>query len=172
MNAAQVVRLETARLVLRPFVAADLEPFARISADPVVMKFVGEGRPLGREDTWRVMAMLLGQWQLRGYGVWAAEEKATGEFIGRIGLLHPEGWPGVELTWLLDRSCWGRGLATEGAIAARDWAFDELGVEHIVSVIYPDNEASIRVAERIGERFERMIEFKGHKVCQYGMHRP
>ncbi len=73
------------------------------------------------------MAMFVGHWSLRGYGLWAAEERATGEFVGRIGLWNPEGWPGLEVGWLLDCACWGRGLATEGARAALAYAFTTLG---------------------------------------------
>ena len=64
------------------------------------------------------MALFIGHWALRGYGWWAVEERATGEFLGRIGLYNPEGWPEIELGWLLSRQSWGRGLATEGGAAA------------------------------------------------------
>ena len=118
------------------------------------------------------IATHLGHWVLRGYGNWAAEEKATGECIGRIGLWNPEGWPGLEVGWMLARSHWGRGLATEGGRAALNWAFDVLGAERVISVIHPDNAASIRVAQRLGETFERPSNIRGTSVVIYGVTAP
>ena len=93
--------LETERLRLRAFREDDLDAFAAIYADAEVMRFIGDGNVADRDGTWRVMSLLLGHWQLRGYGIWAAEEKETGALVGRIGLWNPEGWPGLEVGWLL-----------------------------------------------------------------------
>ena len=164
--------LETDRLLLRQFRDSDLDALARMSSDPDVMRYIGEGKVQHRDDAWRAMAQHLGHWQLRGYGNWAAVEKASGECVGRIGLWNPEGWPGLEVGWLLARSHWGRGLATEGGRAACDWAFATLGADRLISVIHPDNTASIRVAERLGETFERHFELRGTPVLIYGMSRP
>src|SRR5687767_306644 len=112
-----MIQLETDRLVLRLFVESDLEAYARICADPEVMKYLGSRKPLNRAEAWRQMAFFLGHWQLRGYGIWAVEEKAGGALVGRIGLHNPEGWPGLEVGWLLGRAVWGRGYAPEGARA-------------------------------------------------------
>ena len=94
----------------------------------------------------------LGHWQIRGYGLWAAEEKQSGALIGRIGLYRPEGWPGLEVGWLVARERWGEGFATEGARAALDYAFTVLGEPRAISAIAPENAASIRVAEKLGLR--------------------
>ena len=166
-----MVTLETARLRLRPFREDDLDDYARICADAEVMRHLGEGRPLSRADAWRQLAFFLGHWQLRGYGQWAAELKGTGACVGRIGLHNPEGWPGLEVGWLLDRSCWGRGLATEGGRAALDHAFTRLGADHVISVIRPDNARSVRVAQRVGERLERRDTVNGIEVLIYGVGR-
>jgi RimJ/RimL family protein N-acetyltransferase len=166
-----MIELETDRLRLRAFAESDLDAYARLCADPEVMRYVGLGQPLSRADAWRQMAMLLGHWQLRGYGIWAAEEKATGVFVGRIGLHFPEGWPGLEVGWVLDRSHWGRGLATEGGRAAMQYAFDRLGIDHIVSVIHPENRPSIRVAEKLGMHLERTTALAGIDVLVYGRDR-
>jgi len=100
-------------------------------------------------------------------------EKATGAFIGRAGLWNPEGWPGLEVGWFFDRARWGHGFATEAGLAALDWAFRVLGAERVISVIHPKNVASIRVAERLGERFERaMVLDGGIEVVVYGRRRP
>jgi RimJ/RimL family protein N-acetyltransferase len=167
-----MVTLETQRLLLRPFRPEDLDPYARLCADAEVMRFLGDGRTMSRAEVWRQMAFFLGHWQLRGYGLWAAVLKQTDALVGRIGLHNPEGWPGLEVGWLLDPAFWGRGLAAEGGRAALDFAFAALKADHVVSVIQPGNARSIRVAERLGERFERREALNGREVLIYGIRRP
>jgi RimJ/RimL family protein N-acetyltransferase len=163
--------LETQRLKLRQFVEADLDAYARLCADPETMRYIGAGVTLSRADAWRSMAMLLGHWQLRGYGMWAVEEKSTGVFIGRLGLHYPEAWPVLEVGWFIDRSLWGQGLATEGGRAAIQFAFDRLNLERISSVIHPQNAVSIRVAEKLGMAPERMTQVNGIDVVIYSRDR-
>ncbi len=162
--------LETERLRLRPFREEDLEAYSAMVADPQTMTFMGG--PRDRSRAWADIAWCLGHWTLRGYGLWAAEEKASGDLIGRIGLLNPEGWPGLEVGWLVARSHWGRGLATEGGRASLAYAFEALGADHVISLINPDNSASIRVAEKLGERPEGRIELFGTESLVYGIARP
>jgi RimJ/RimL family protein N-acetyltransferase len=166
-----MVRLETERLVLRPWVAEDIDAYAALCADPEVMKFL-TGQPAPRWEAWRSMANLAGHWLLRGYGHWAVEEKATGQFVGRAGLYYPDGWPGREVGWTFARAAWGRGYATEAGRAAIGHAFDVLGWDHVISVIQPENVRSIRVAEKLGMRYERDAEVMGGtKVVVYGRDR-
>jgi RimJ/RimL family protein N-acetyltransferase len=165
------VILETDRLVLRMFREDDFEAYARLCADPEVMRFLG-GKTFDRIESWRNMASIIGHWHLRGYGHWAVEEKASGRLAGRIGFLNPEGWPGFELGWTLAREFWGRGYASEGARRALDYGFKELNRQHIISLIHPDNKASIRVAERLGEKPEGKTELLGTEVLIYGIDRP
>ncbi|MEN9577436.1 MAG: hypothetical protein RJA70_445, partial [Pseudomonadota bacterium] len=108
---------------------------------------------------------------LRGYGPWAVELKATGAMIGHLGLWAPEGWPGVELGWRLARTHWGQGLATEGALAVLNFAFSQLRLERLVSVIHPENRASIRVAEKMGMRVSHPWRTSGFDVLVYGRDR-
>jgi RimJ/RimL family protein N-acetyltransferase len=164
------VVLETERLVLRIFREEDFEAYAAMCADPEVMRFLG-GKTLNRLEAWRHMAFFLGHWQLRGYGPWAVEEKQSGRLVGRIGFLNPEGWPGFELGWTLSREFWGRGYATEGASRAMRYGFNELDHDHIISLIHRDNKASIRVAERLGEKVEGETELMGNQVLVYGIDR-
>jgi RimJ/RimL family protein N-acetyltransferase len=163
--------LETERLILRMFREEDFEDYAVICADAEVTQYLADGRPLTRAEAWRQMAMILGHWQLRGYGIWAVEERASKKIIGRIGFFNPEGWPGFELGWVLGRAYWGKGYASEGASRALNHAFTEMGRDHVISVIHPDNLGSIRVAERIGERLEGRAELFGHEVLIYGINR-
>lgn len=161
--------LDTARLRLRQFRESDLDAYHTFCSDEEVMRFLGP--TLNRHDAWRSMATVLGHWQLRGYGLWAVEEKASGALVGRIGCWKPEGWPELEIGWTLARAFWGRGYATEAAAASRDFAFRELGATHVISLIDRRNLASIRVAERIGETFEREVKVNGNDVLQYGVAR-
>jgi RimJ/RimL family protein N-acetyltransferase len=166
-----MIRLETERLILRPFVESDFDAYAAIHGDPEVTRYLN-GFPLPRWEAWRSFAIFVGHWQLRGYGVWAVEEKATGAFVGRSGLHYPEGWPGIEVGWTFDRAAWGKGFATEAGRVAMTWAFDVLGLNHIISVIHPENARSIRVAERLGMSYERDTEVNGGiKVVVYGRDR-
>ena len=96
--------IETERLRLTALDERHFEAYASMLADPSSTRFVGDGEPLDRMNAWRSMAMLLGHWQLRGYGMWAIELKDSGEFVGRVGLHRPEGWPDLELGWMLKPS--------------------------------------------------------------------
>lgn len=156
---------------LRQFRESDLDAWARIAADPETMRFIGGGEPLSRSEAWRSLGYLLGHWELRGYGLWAAEERASGALVGRIGLYRPEGWPGLEVGWLVARERWGEGFATEGAHAALDHAFAHVGAERVISVIQPGNAASIRVAEKLGERPAERRQLGGHDVRVYAISR-
>ncbi|HEV2549802.1 MAG TPA: GNAT family N-acetyltransferase [Stellaceae bacterium] len=112
----------------------------------------------------RAIAGMLGHWALRGYGFFALEEKASGAFIGWSGLLNPEGSPGIEIAWGIAPDRWRQGFATEAATAVVHYAADTLHLTRLISLIHPENVASIRVAEKIGERFVGTIEFQGKDV--------
>lgn len=163
--------LETERLILRMWRNEDFEAFAAMCADPEVMRYLG-GNTMTRLEAWRHMGFMVGHWMLRGYGHFAVEEKSSGRFIGRIGFLNPEGWPGFEIGWTLARECWGRGYAIEGARRALEYGFVELDQPHVISIIHPDNRASISVAERLGEKLEGETELMGIRVQIYGIDRP
>jgi RimJ/RimL family protein N-acetyltransferase len=167
----QEVTLETERLMLRWFREDHYEELCKISADAEVMRFLGDGKPLTPLESWRQLASFMGHWYFRGYGVWAVEEKSTGKLVGRIGFMNPKGWPGFELGWTLGRDSWGKGYATEGARRALQHVFTEMNRDHVISLIAPDNVASIKVAERIGEKVEGETEFMNRKVLIYGISR-
>jgi RimJ/RimL family protein N-acetyltransferase len=93
--------------------------------------------------------------------------------IGRVGPWHPEGWPGIELGWIIRRSRWGNGFATEAAQAALEWIWQSVDeADHVISMIQPHNSRSIRVAEKIGETLERTEAINGSVVHVYGIRRP
>jgi RimJ/RimL family protein N-acetyltransferase len=165
------VILETERLRLRWLREDDFDEYAKMGRDPEVMRFLG-GTLTTEIEVWRQMASIMGHWYFRGYGIWAVEEKSTGKLVGRIGCLYPIGWPAFELGWTLSRESWGKGYATEGARRALAYAFNELDRDHVISLIAPDNVASIRVAERLGEKVEGQTELLGKEVLIYGIDRP
>lgn len=165
--------LETPRLLLRPFTEADVDGLARMYADPEVIRYLGDGRPLDRVATWRAVAVYLGHTVLRGYGPFAVVERSSGRLVGRSGPWYPEGWPGLEVGWVIDRERWGEGLATEAARASLDHCFGALGASEVVSLIQPANVASVRVAEKLGARPERRIhDFLGVPDVDVWVHRP
>ncbi|HKV12889.1 MAG TPA: GNAT family N-acetyltransferase, partial [Thermoanaerobaculia bacterium] len=172
MNAFEIPTLETERLRLRPFREGDLDDYTALNSDPEVLRYLGCGQePWDRGRSWRHMAFLLGHWGLAGLGVWVVEHKETGAFLGTTGFAEPAGWPGLELAWALARRFWGHGYATEGARAALAYAFEVCRRERLISLIHPDNRASIRVAERLGERLEGRIHHLGREMLCYGIDR-
>jgi RimJ/RimL family protein N-acetyltransferase len=163
--------LETERLTLRAFREADATALFELSQDPDVMRYVGDRRVPTRQEAWRAVAGWIGHWALRGYGQWAIEERASGRFIGRAGIINPADWPGPEVGYLLGRPWWGRGYATEAARAAMDWGFREIGFADLLSLIDPANQASIAVATRLGESLRGETDLMGNRVLIYGISR-
>lgn len=145
-----IPRLETERLVMREWRDGDLHAFADFYGDAEVMRYLS-GEPIAYNDAWRSMATAAGHWVLRGYGTWVAERKSDGAVVGRVGLINPEGWPGLEVGWTLGRRYWGQGYATEAAQAAMNYGFLTQTVDRLLSLIDPDNKASQAVARRLGE---------------------
>lgn len=166
-----IPQIQTQRLILRAFSESDLDAYAEMCSDPEVMRYIGTSKTLSRSESWRSMAMMLGHWELRGYGMWAVQERFNGEMIGRIGCWEPDGWTGFEIGWTLRQDYWGRGFATEGARAAMEYAFKELQRSHIISLIRPENFASRRVAEKLGEKLEGTTEVLGSEALVYGISR-
>jgi len=165
------IELETERLRLVKFREDHWEPYAAMCANPEVMRHLGAGATLSRDETWRAIAGMLGHWQLRGHGMWALESKATGELVGRAGFIEPAGWPGFELGWVLGREHWGKGFAREAAKEALRYAFDVMERDRVISLIRPRNAASIRVAEAIGEKRVGEVELLGAKALVYEIRR-
>jgi RimJ/RimL family protein N-acetyltransferase len=165
--------IETARLRLRAWREDDLTPYARICADPEVMRYLSG--PMTREQSEQQVSEFVRHWQERGFGLWAVEEKSSGAFIGFIGLLYHEDWSEgehrTEVGWRLARPFWGRGLATEGAMASLRYGFEELGLDLIISIAVPENLASRRVMEKLGMTLRGETYFKGSDVVWYAVER-
>ncbi len=168
----RIPTIDTPHLRLRPFEERDLDPLADIYSDVEVMRFLNDGKPRDRAETWHQIAMFIGHWHFRGYGVWAVEEKGSGEFVGRVGLFYPEGWPGLEVIWTIARSRWGRGYATEAGRASIEYGFNSVRAPRLISIIHPGNRNSIRVAEKVGERLDGQIQFRGKLHSVYAIQGP
>lgn len=153
--------LTTARLTLRPIAAADHDGYTAIWSDAEFVRYIG-GRIPDRDAVWHAMASNAGCWALTGVGPWSVVERDSGQLVGRAGLWDEPGWPGVEAVWFIGRPWWGRGYATEAATAAIDWVFaTRPDLDQVVSVITPANVRSVRVAERLGMRLDRIEELHG-----------
>ena len=165
------LELETERLKLRQLRESDLDAHTAMMGDVEVMRFLGDGKPMDRVQSWRTMAGILGHWTLRGFGFWALEEKSTGVLVGRGGLWFPEGWPMLEVGWTLARAHWGKGYATELGRAALRVAFEQ-GASEVCSLIMAENVRSIRVAERLGERLVGPVRVTTFDCLLYKVARP
>lgn len=141
--------VETPRLVLRPWGEADRAELERLFGDPAVRG----GRNLGPDRIAGMADDSLRQWQVNGFGPWAAIDRASGSWIGQIGLDELSAWPGtdkVEVGFELHQAWWGRGLATEGARAALRFGFEQHGLDRIISVTAAAHAAARRVMEKLG----------------------
>jgi RimJ/RimL family protein N-acetyltransferase len=176
------MRLETERLVLlEPDPERDLEGYVELWGDPDVVRFLG-GQTLPPEDVPEALARGLGQWERHGIGLFSVLRKEDERFVGRIGYLlwDAERWVNavqeklegeleLEIGWTVVSRFQGLGYATEAAIACRDHAFAELGRDRVISLIAPENVASIRVAEKIGESYEHDVELPRMRVGLYAL---
>ncbi|HUR90899.1 MAG TPA: GNAT family N-acetyltransferase [Ramlibacter sp.] len=160
-------RIVTGRLEMRMFRLEDHEPYARMCADPGVMRYIGAGEVSTPDISWRSIAGMLGHWDLLGYGQWAVVRRDDGVLLGRAGYFDPYGWPGFELGYLFAKEYWGKGYAREACTEALRIAVEELKKERVISLIRPQNAASIKLAKSLGGEFEEEIEFLGGKAQVY-----
>jgi RimJ/RimL family protein N-acetyltransferase len=160
--------ITTSRLSLRSWKEQDLESLAKFYSDKDSAQYVGGQKD--RNEAWLHLAALIGHWQLKGFGYWAVDEIITGDFVGAVGLLSPEGWPEVELGYWLVNEYQGKGYAREAAIKSKQYARDILKLDSLVSYIDPNNTPSIKLAESSGARYEKPIELLNegtHCVYRY-----
>ncbi|MFK7845449.1 MAG: GNAT family N-acetyltransferase [Rhodothermales bacterium] len=158
--------IETERLVLRLWKTEDFDQFAEYYADESNAKYVGGVKSL--DEAWRHFALLIGHWQLKGFGYWAVDEKSTGNFVGCVGLWQSAGWPELELGYWLLKENQGKGYASEAALKSREYARETLKAESLVSYIDPNNTPSIKLAKSINARYEHDIQLLKHgRHCVY-----
>ncbi len=162
-----VPTLDTERLRLRGPELRDFEAYCAFYASPR-SSFVGG--PQTPELAWRTLALEAGHWALRGFGRWTVEEKSSGLAVGTVGLWHPEGFPENELGWDLFDGATGKGYATEAGLAARTYAYDTLGWTTVVSMIANGNDASARVASRLGAAYDYDFTHERYGAMQVWRH--
>lgn len=157
---------------MRMAVDADLDGLAAMYSDAETMRYIAH-RPLTRDQSRVALDRMRDRVSERGYGLMTTVLRDTGEFVGRCGFhvwsieLQDE----IEIGWAIRRDLWGRGYATEAGAALREHGFDVLGRERLISVIDPENVASIRVAEKLGETLWKEIEHEGRRVLVYSIER-
>lgn len=157
-----VITLETPRLRLRPLIDADIEPWVAMFTDPAVMQFVSPA-PLSRQTAEAAFAHYRQLLATKGYGWWAVELKDGASFAGVI-LLEDVGFsaaftPAIEVGWNLLPAYWGNGYATEGALAALDYAFTVLKLDEVVALTAAGNVQSKHVMERLGMTHDPADDF-------------
>ena len=163
--------LESERLKFRLMRLDDLDALMKMFTDPETMKYYSGLRE--REETLRWIEKNRKSYRTRGIGKWAVVHKETGELAGHVGLVpqEVEGEDEVEVAYMIRRDLWGQGLASEAAIAVRDFGFRRKKFERLISLINPENAASIRVARKIGMAFEKTVVKWEMDISVYSMTR-
>jgi RimJ/RimL family protein N-acetyltransferase len=175
----KVAMIRTRRLLLRRWETRDREPFARINADPRVMEFMPA--PLTKEQSDAMIDRMEAHFVEHGFGLFATELTDENRLIGYVGLFVPRFkahfTPCVEIGWRLGSEFWGRGLATEGALAVLEQAFESIGLDEIVSFTVPGNVRSRRVMEKLGMIRDSSDDFdhpnlpEGHALRRHVLYR-
>lgn len=164
------VLIRTPRLLMRPLHAGDLDGLYAMYGDAEVMRFIGSGDPASREQTAEALLTSMAEYERDGYGLLATIERDTGCLVGRCGFKRWQvhGKDQLEIGWMIATEHQGCGLATEAGLGLRDHAFDNMGWDRVISVIQPDNAASIKVARKVGAEYWRdWTTPGGQKVVLY-----
>jgi RimJ/RimL family protein N-acetyltransferase len=169
--------IRTERLLLRMPRPDDAPGLLEAFADPEAMRYIGDGSTTDLSGSEQAVERWLERWNAWGIGMCVVERREDSRVLGRAGFLRwdPETWEiggsETELGWGLAREHWGRGYATEAGLALRDWALGERGLTRLVSLIQHGNLRSARVAEKLGERYERDVEVGGKPTRLYALER-
>jgi [ribosomal protein S5]-alanine N-acetyltransferase len=164
-------RLETERLLLRPYRLEDLDDLHAMFSDPEHMRWYPE--PFSREGSLEWLERQIARHETRGYALWIVEDRRTEAFLGTAGpsLVTIEEADEVEIGWHTRPGRKGEGIAPEAGAAARDWAFANLEVDHLIALVRPENRPSGRVAEKIGMHVDREGDYKGLRHLVYRIDR-
>ena len=162
-------RIETDRLILRHLRVEDFPDYLAIASDPDTFRYAQRG-PMTSDEAWTRLLRSIGHWWLMGYGLFAIEEKETGRFVGEVGLgdfrrdLGPDFDGAPEAAWTIARWAEGRGYATEAAAAAHAWMEVRVNAARTVCIIHTGNEASLRVAQKLGYVPFAKRSYRGYSV--------
>jgi RimJ/RimL family protein N-acetyltransferase len=172
MPAIVIPAVDTERLTLRGPRLEDFEESFAMWGDPRVTRYIG-GKPSTREEMWSRLLRYVGHWDLLGFGFWVVREKATGRFVGEVGLADfrrecaPSLGAAKEAGWALAPWAHGKGFATEAVRAALGWAESQFGPERVVCIIDPGNEPSVNVARKCGFRQFARGTYKGEPTLMF-----
>jgi [ribosomal protein S5]-alanine N-acetyltransferase len=162
------VLLETERLVLRRVTMADLDDMVRINSNPDVMRYIGDGSVWTRaQSEARIRHILKVYENFPGLGMWIGEEISTRKFVGAYALIYIPRTVEVEVGYRLQKSAWGRGLATEGSRALVRYGMFELGLDRVVGLTHPDNEASKHVLMKSGLQPRGIGHYYDKELCHF-----
>lgn len=168
MSHADLVLLETERLILRRMSLKDLDKMARLNSDPDVMRYIGDGTVWTRtQSEARIRRILLVYEIFPGLGLWIGEEKIARKFVGAYALIYIPQTTEVEVGYRLQKSAWGCGLATEGARALVRYGMFELGLERVVGLTHPDNDASKHVLTKAGLQARGTGRYYDKELCYF-----
>ena len=162
--------LETDRLLIREFVEEDAEAFFSFNGDSEVMRHTGEP-PSTSVNQVRQMIRVYPDYRTHGYGRWAVVHKPDGLVVGFNGLKYLEDLCEVDLGYRLRVDYWGRGIATESSLEIVRYGFETLRLERIIGLVLPANTASIRVLEKVGMRYDGMIDYCGEQAQRWVLRR-
>jgi ribosomal-protein-alanine N-acetyltransferase len=163
--------IETARLRMRKFTPNDLNRLFAIRSDPDVMNYIGSGRPNSLEEVRATLNRFLAHWDQHGFGRWGMEYQETSELIGWCGLSYLEDTGEVEIGYGIAKAYWGKGLASEAASASIKFGFEELGLDRIVAVAWPDNASSRRIMDKLGMKYVKVTSNYGPEMVYYAISR-
>ena len=161
--------VETARLLLRGYQAEDYAAYVAMCQEPAFFRYLSP-EPTPAEEVWKLLLRGAGHWAVMGYGFWAVEEKATGQFLGTIGFgnlmrdIDPPIGNTPEIGWVLAPHAHGQGYATEAVTAALAWATEHFGPVRTMCIIDPENEASLWVAAKFGYREYALATYKNKPI--------
>jgi ribosomal-protein-alanine N-acetyltransferase len=170
-----MVENETERLILLPWSSEYFDDLFRMLAKPEVARYILREKPITQSKCLEISRAWVGQWDRYGYGPWAAIEKTSGQWIGKIGLKFLDDLPlqdKCEVGWILDPEFWGKGFATEGGKAAVRFGFDRAKLTRIISTTVPENIASRRVMEKCGLTYQGLIHWRETECVWYAIDAP
>jgi len=163
----EIPTLTTRRLFLRPYTNADVEPLHRLLNEGDVLRYFPNPLPPSQQQVERIVNHILAHWQEQGFGWWALDQQADPHLMGWCGLTFLPETGETEVAYLLGRSYWGHGLATEAAMASLRFGFERLALPRIIGLVHPDNLGSQHVLEKLGMSFVDRTRYFGMDLLRY-----
>lgn len=157
-------------LIMRPLQSSDLDALATIWSDPEVTQFLpSRGAPISKEAAKKSLRNFIEHWEERNYGIWAIVQHVSSPMIGYCGLRYLDELKEVEVLYALAKQYWGRGITTQAAKAAIAYGFNIAHLDRIIAMAFPENQASIRVMEKAGLKYEKQIHIFNLDAVYYSI---